>query len=144
MDGRLRRGGGVRAARLRGQRLDANESGTCLDQMLTKARLKLNGTPPASVTLGHVNVRRNSRGTQVLPSPAWLSRWPGSKWLLVYACARDRSWREWLCHHMHVDDLKPKADDQSHQPAKHIEETARLASSVETAKDPGKVRRTKG
>jgi hypothetical protein len=39
--------------------------------------------------------------------------------------------------------LKPKADDQSHQPAKHIEETARLASSVETAKDPGKVCRTK-
>ena len=39
--------------------------------------------------------------------------------------------------------LKPKADDQSHEPAKHIEETARLASSVETAKDPGKVRRIK-
>jgi hypothetical protein len=41
---------------------------------------------------------------------------------------------------------KPKliqANDQSHKPAKHIEETARLASSVETAKDPGKVRRTK-
>jgi hypothetical protein len=32
--------------------------------------------------------------------------------------------------------------DQSHKPAKHIEQTARLASSVETAKDPGKVRRT--
>jgi hypothetical protein len=27
---------------------------------------------------------------------------------------------------------KPKAEDQSHKPAKHIEETARLASSVET------------
>ena len=39
--------------------------------------------------------------------------------------------------------LKPEADDQSHVPAKHIEETARLASSVETAKDPGKVRRIK-
>ena len=39
--------------------------------------------------------------------------------------------------------LKPKADDQSHEPAKHIEETGRLASSVETAKDPGKVRRAK-
>jgi hypothetical protein len=39
--------------------------------------------------------------------------------------------------------LKPKADDQSHDPAKHIEETARLASSVETAKDPGKVRLAK-
>ncbi|WP_291573196.1 hypothetical protein [Bradyrhizobium sp.] len=38
---------------------------------------------------------------------------------------------------------KPKAVDQSHKPAEHIEETARLASSVETAKDPGKVRRTK-
>ena len=39
--------------------------------------------------------------------------------------------------------LKPEADDQSHKPAKHIEETARLASSVETAKDPGRVRRAK-
>jgi hypothetical protein len=39
--------------------------------------------------------------------------------------------------------LQPKADDQSHEPAKHIEETARLSSSVETAKDPSKVRRTK-
>ena len=41
---------------------------------------------------------------------------------------------------------KPKlmqAKDQSHKAAKHIEETARLAGSVETAKDPGKVRRTK-
>jgi hypothetical protein len=37
----------------------------------------------------------------------------------------------------------PEADDQAHKPAEHIEETARLASSVETAKDPGKVRRTK-
>ena len=34
-------------------------------------------------------------------------------------------------------------DDQSHEPAKHIEETARLAGSVETAKDPDKIRRTK-
>ena len=39
--------------------------------------------------------------------------------------------------------LKPEADDQSHLPAKHVEQTARLASSVETAKDPGKARRTK-
>jgi hypothetical protein len=39
--------------------------------------------------------------------------------------------------------LAPKADGQSHKPAKHIEETARLASSIETTKDPGKVRRTK-
>jgi hypothetical protein len=41
---------------------------------------------------------------------------------------------------------KPKltqADDQSHKPAKHIEETARLASSVETAKNPAKVQRSK-
>ena len=38
---------------------------------------------------------------------------------------------------------KPEAGDQSHVPARHIEETARLASSVETSKDPGKVRRTK-
>jgi hypothetical protein len=36
-----------------------------------------------------------------------------------------------------------QAKDQSHKPAKHIEETARLASSVETAKDPGKVQRAK-
>ena len=45
-----------------------------------------------------------------------------------------------------LKESKPKltqAKDQSHQPAKHIEETARLAGSVETAKDPGKVRRTK-
>jgi hypothetical protein len=39
--------------------------------------------------------------------------------------------------------LTPGVDDRSHVPAKHIEETARLASSVETAKDPDKVRRTK-
>jgi hypothetical protein len=39
--------------------------------------------------------------------------------------------------------LKPKADDQSHEPAKHIEEIARLSSSRETAKDLDKVRRTK-
>jgi hypothetical protein len=38
--------------------------------------------------------------------------------------------------------LNPNADDQSHEPAKHIEEIARLAGSVETAKDPSKVRRT--
>ena len=38
--------------------------------------------------------------------------------------------------------LKPKADDQ-HKPAKHIEQAARLASSTETAKDPGKVLNTK-
>jgi hypothetical protein len=40
------------------------------------------------------------------------------------------------------DDKKPSkaaVNDSSHKPAKHIEETARLASSVETAKDPGKI-----
>jgi hypothetical protein len=36
-----------------------------------------------------------------------------------------------------------RAEDQSHQPAKHIKETARLASSVETNKDPEKVRKAK-
>jgi hypothetical protein len=55
---------------------------------------------------------------------------------------------ERMAHHpMFSEDnkkpLKPGLDDQAHVPAKHIEETARLASSVETAKDPGKVRRTK-
>ena len=30
--------------------------------------------------------------------------------------------------------LRPEADDQSHVPAKHIEETARLAGSVEQSK----------
>jgi hypothetical protein len=39
--------------------------------------------------------------------------------------------------------LAPRAEDQSHKPAKHIEETARLASSVEPVKDLIKVRRTK-
>jgi hypothetical protein len=36
-----------------------------------------------------------------------------------------------------------QAKDQSRQPAKHIEETARLASSVETNKDPEKLRKAK-
>jgi hypothetical protein len=39
--------------------------------------------------------------------------------------------------------LKPDADEQSHKPAEHIEETARLASSVEKAKNPSKVQRAK-
>jgi hypothetical protein len=38
---------------------------------------------------------------------------------------------------------KSRTDDQSHKPARHIEETARLASSVETAKDPGTVQGAK-
>jgi hypothetical protein len=57
----------------------------------------------------------------------------------------DRSWtakfsEEHMADQEDKKPLKPKADGQSHKPAKHIEETARLASSVETAKDPGKVR----
>jgi hypothetical protein len=36
-----------------------------------------------------------------------------------------------------------QAKNQTHEPAKHIEETARLASSVETNKDPEKVRKAK-
>jgi hypothetical protein len=39
--------------------------------------------------------------------------------------------------------LKPESDDQSHEPAKHIEEIARLSSSLEAAKDLNKVRGTK-
>jgi hypothetical protein len=38
---------------------------------------------------------------------------------------------------------KPKVENASHKPAKHILETARLASSVEKTKDPAKVRATK-
>jgi hypothetical protein len=36
-----------------------------------------------------------------------------------------------------------QAEDKSHKPAKHIEETARLASSDEPDKNPEKVRRAK-
>jgi hypothetical protein len=36
-----------------------------------------------------------------------------------------------------------QAKSQSHEPARHIEETARLAGSVETNKDPEKVRKAK-
>jgi hypothetical protein len=35
---------------------------------------------------------------------------------------------------------KPATQGSAHEPAKHIEETARLASSVEPNKDPEKVR----
>jgi hypothetical protein len=38
---------------------------------------------------------------------------------------------------------KKPALGKSHKPARHIEETARLASSIETDKNPVKVRRTK-
>ncbi len=41
------------------------------------------------------------------------------------------------------ENKKPANPNQSHKPAKQIEETARLASSVETAKDPGNVRGAK-
>jgi hypothetical protein len=44
------------------------------------------------------------------------------------------------------EDQKPedqKPEDRSHKPARHIVETARLASSVEKAKDPAKVRDAK-
>jgi hypothetical protein len=50
---------------------------------------------------------------------------------------------EQMARHDDKKPIEPKAEDQSHKPAKHIEETARLAGSVETSKDPGKVRRTK-
>lgn len=35
-------------------------------------------------------------------------------------------------------DKKPKVEDTAHEPAKHIVETARLASSVENAKIPAR------
>jgi hypothetical protein len=37
---------------------------------------------------------------------------------------------------------KAQPEAKSHKPAKHIEETARLSSSVERKKDPQKVRKT--
>ena len=40
-------------------------------------------------------------------------------------------------------DKEPSSEDSSHKPAKRIEETARLASSVEKDKDPAKVRGNK-
>lgn len=40
-------------------------------------------------------------------------------------------------------DKGPSSEDSSHKPAKHVEETARLASSVEKDKDPAKVQSTK-
>jgi hypothetical protein len=48
-----------------------------------------------------------------------------------------------MAQHDDKKPLKPEADEQSHKPARHIEETARLASSVEPVKDPGKVHRIK-
>jgi hypothetical protein len=48
-----------------------------------------------------------------------------------------------MTHHGDKKPLKSQADDQSHKPAKQIEETAALASSTETAKDPANVQRTK-
>jgi hypothetical protein len=50
--------------------------------------------------------------------PTGFSRWPGSKWLLVSACARGRSWRRWLCHQVHIDYFKTEADDPLYKPGK--------------------------
>jgi hypothetical protein len=44
-----------------------------------------------------------------------------------------------MTHHGDKKPLKPQADDQSHKPAKQIEETAGLASSTETAKRRSRV-----
>src|SRR5690348_15803460 len=44
------------------------------------------------------------------------SRCPGSKWLLVSACARGRSWRRWLCHQEHIDAFMAEADDPLYMP----------------------------
>jgi hypothetical protein len=55
----------------------------------------------------------------------------------------DESGKEKIMANKSVDAKEPKADDSSHKAAKHIEETARLASSVEKDKDPAKVRGTK-
>jgi hypothetical protein len=38
---------------------------------------------------------------------------------------------------------KAQAEDKLHRPAKHIKETAKLASSEESDKNPEKVRRAK-
>ena len=43
----------------------------------------------------------------------------------------------------HKSSEPAQSKDQTHKPARHIEETARLASSVEPDKDPEKVRRAK-
>jgi hypothetical protein len=43
----------------------------------------------------------------------------------------------------HKGPKSTQANDQLHKPAKHIEETARLASSVETDKDLEKIRKAK-
>ena len=77
-----------------------------------------------------------------------MSRWAASCNLLSRSELHPKAMEEQMTRHpIFVEDnkkpLKPKADDQSHEPAKHIEEIARLAGSVETAKDLGKVRRTK-
>jgi hypothetical protein len=44
----------------------------------------------------------------------------------------------------HKDSEPAQAKDRTHKPAKHIEEITRLASSVESTKDPEKVRKAKG
>jgi hypothetical protein len=54
--------------------------------------------------------------TRWSPTPPGFRDGMAAKWLSVSARARDRSWRGWLYHQMHVDDLKPKADDPLYKP----------------------------
>jgi hypothetical protein len=68
--------------------------------------------------------RGGDRGHRALPAGdlrvlhrlAFRDGGPGSKWLLVSACARGRSWRRWLCHQVHIDDFKAEADDSLYKP----------------------------
>jgi hypothetical protein len=46
-------------------------------------------------------------------------------------------------HGKKLVDREPGSEESSHKPAKHIEETARLASSVDKDKDPAKVQGSK-
>jgi hypothetical protein len=38
--------------------------------------------------------------------------------VLGHAGARGRSWRRWLCHQVHIDDLETEADDPLDKPGK--------------------------
>jgi hypothetical protein len=49
----------------------ANPTRADLDQMLTKARLKLNGTPPASVTLGRAIYHPEGIVLPISPQVPW-------------------------------------------------------------------------
>ena len=76
------------------------------------------GSPPRSS-----RSRRWYTARSKIRQPAWaahqvdgFSRRPGSKWLLVSACARGRSWRRWLCHQVHIDYFKTEADDPLYKP----------------------------